>query len=98
VVIGDSDAAGDIVLAQVRTNQALILDTLKWLFGEERQMGLTNSEADVAIVRTAQQDKLWAYGTVVAAPGLVLLAGFAARRRRVRVAAAPAVKPKEATP
>src|SRR5205814_9228736 len=64
VVLADSDALGDVVLSQVRTNQALILDTLKWLLGEERLMGLTNSESDVAIVRTRQQDMVWFYATI----------------------------------
>jgi hypothetical protein len=90
VVMADSDAVGDVVLAQVRTNQALVLDTLKWLFGEERTMGLTNSEADVAIVRTRQQDQIWFYVTIFLAPAAVMLVGFFARRKRPRSSAAPA--------
>ncbi len=82
VVMADSDAVGDIVLPQVLTNQALVLDTLKWLFGEERTMGLTNSETDVAIVRTRQQDQVWFYLTIFLAPAAVLLVGFFARRKR----------------
>ncbi|MBL8951321.1 MAG: Gldg family protein [Myxococcaceae bacterium] len=85
VVMADSDAVGDIVLPQVQTNQALVLDTLKWLFGEERTMGLTNSETDVAIVRTRQQDQVWFYLTIFLAPAAVLLVGFFARRKKPKV-------------
>ena len=92
VVMADSDCLGDVVLSQVRTNQALALDTLKWLFGEERTMGLTNSETDVAIVRTRQQDMVWFYSTIFLAPGAVVLAGFFARRRKVSRPVAPAPK------
>jgi hypothetical protein len=87
VVIGDSDALGDVVLSQVRTNQALVLDTLKWLFGEERTMGLTNSETDVAIVRTRQQDMVWFYSTIFLAPAVVVGLGFFARRKGKRTTA-----------
>lgn len=92
VVMADSDAIGDVVLAQVRTNQALVLDTLKWLFGEERVMGLTNSETDIAIVRTRQQDMVWFYSTIFLAPAAVVLAGFFARRKKPRTSPAPAPK------
>jgi hypothetical protein len=93
VVIGDSDALSDVVLSQVRTNQALALDTLKWLFGEERTMGLTNSETDVAIVRTRQQDMVWFYSTIFLAPAVVVLVGFFARRKKPRSPALAAGKP-----
>ncbi|MBK7860832.1 MAG: Gldg family protein [Archangiaceae bacterium] len=92
VVLADSDALGDLVLSQVRTNQALALDTLKWLFGEERTMGLTNSESDVAIVRTRQQDMAWFYSTIFLAPAAVVLAGFFARRKKSTRPAASAPK------
>jgi hypothetical protein len=82
VVLADSDALGDVVLSQVGTNRALAVDTLKWLFGEERTMGLTNSETDVAIVRTRQQDMYWFYSTIFLAPGAVLLVGYFARRKK----------------
>lgn len=95
VVMADSDAVGDVVLAQVRTNQALVLDTLKWLFGEERTMGLTNSESDVAIVRTRQQDMIWFYSTIFLAPALVVLVGFFARRKKPRGGGVPPPAPKE---
>lgn len=87
VVLADSDAVGDVVLSQVKSNQGLILDMLKWLLGEEKIMGLTNSENDVAIVRTRQQDMIWFYATIFLAPAVVILAGFFARRRRPKGAA-----------
>jgi hypothetical protein len=99
VVLADSDALGDIVLSQVKSNQGLILDTLKWLIGEEKTMGLTNSETDVAIVRTRQQDMVWFYATIFLAPAVVIIAGFFMRRRRPKGAAVSLpTKAKEATP
>jgi hypothetical protein len=98
VVIGDSDAMSDVVWSQVKNNEALVLDMMKWLLGEEKTMGLTNSEADVAIVRTRQQDMVWFYATIFLAPGLVIAAGFLARRRKPKSAAVSVPsKPKEAT-
>lgn len=97
VVMADSDSIGDIVLPQVLTNQALVLDTLKWLFGEERTMGLTNSEADVAIVRTRQQDQVWFYLTIFLAPAAVLLAGFFARRKKPKTNPQLAASSKDST-
>jgi hypothetical protein len=99
VVLADSDALSDVVLSQVRTNQGLILDMLKWLLGEEKIMGLTNSENDVAIVRTKQQDMIWFYATIFLAPAVVVLVGFFARRRKPKGPAVSAPsKAKEATP
>jgi hypothetical protein len=92
VVIADSDALADVVISQVRTNQALALDTLKWLFGEERTMGLTNSENDVAIVRTRQEDMVLFYSTIFLAPIAVLSVGLLIRRRKARSPALPAPK------
>jgi hypothetical protein len=99
VVMADSDALGDIVLSQIKPNQGLVLDMLKWLVGEEKIMGLTNSEADVAIVRTRQQDMVWFYATIFLAPAVVIIAGFFMRRRKPKTPAvsAPPSKPKEAT-
>ncbi|MFO0598462.1 MAG: Gldg family protein [Myxococcaceae bacterium] len=82
MVMGDSDAIGDVVLTQLPGNQYLVVDGLKWLLGDEQLAGVTNTEVDVPLTRTRQQDTAWFYGTTFFAPLLVIALGFAARRRK----------------
>jgi hypothetical protein len=81
LVLADSDALSDVVLAQVKGNQLLVIDGLKWLLGEEKLQGATNTEADVPLTRTRQQDTAWFYGTTFLAPLVVVAVGYFARRR-----------------
>ncbi|MBL9037188.1 MAG: Gldg family protein [Archangium sp.] len=90
LVLGDSDGIADDVLGGVQGNQLLIVDGLKWLLGEEQLQGATNSEQDVPLTRTKEQDNLWFYGTTLLAPLAVVGIGALARRR------APKKKPAEA--
>lgn len=85
LVLGDSDAIADVVLPQARGNAVFVIDGLKWLFGDEQLVGTTNSEVDVSVMRTREQDKWWFYGSVFLAPALVILAGVLARRRARRL-------------
>ncbi|MFO0572659.1 MAG: Gldg family protein [Polyangia bacterium] len=85
-VLGSVDAVSDLGLS-VRTNGALVQDTVKWLTQEEALVGEVAQEQDVPIVHTKEQDKLWFWSTILAAPALVLTIGLlyvrAVRRRRV---------------
>lgn len=81
LVLGDSDAIADLVLQQVPGNQYLVVDGLKWLLGDEQLAGVTNTEVDVPLTRTRQQDTAWFYGTTFFAPLFVVAIGFMARRR-----------------
>lgn len=81
LVLGDSDAIGDLVLPQLDGNKLLILDGFKWLLGDEQYAGTTNTEVDVPLTRSRQQDSLWFYGTTFLAPMAVLGLGLVARRR-----------------
>ncbi len=89
LVLGDSDGITDSVLGQVQGNQFLVVDGLKWLLGDESLQGSTNSEQDVAMTRTKEQDNVWFYGTTVHAPLAIIGVGMLARRR---------TKKKEVTP
>lgn len=96
VVMGDSDVLADEVLQVARGNALLVLDSLKWVLGDEKLMGATNNESDAPIVRTRSQDSIWFYATIFLAPALVIAVGFLARRRafknplsRTAVAGAP---------
>lgn len=90
VVLGDSDAVADLVLQQLPGNQYLVIDGFKWLLGDEALAGPTNTEVDVPLTRTRQQDSLWFYGTTFFAPLAVIALGFLARRRPRKRAPQPA--------
>jgi len=81
LVLGDSDGIADLVLQQLPGNQYLVVDGLKWLLGDEQLVGATNTEVDVPLARSRQQDVAWFYGTTFLAPLAVIGVGFAARRR-----------------
>ncbi|MGV3624731.1 MAG: Gldg family protein [Archangium sp.] len=81
VVMGDSDAISDLVLQQLPGNQYVVVDGFKWLLGDEATAGPTNTEVDVPLTRTRQQDSVWFYGTTFLAPLAVIALGFFARRR-----------------
>ncbi len=79
-VVGSVDAIADLAL-QNRANAVLALDTTKWLMQEEAIVGETVQETDQPIVHTKDQDKLWFYSTIIAAPLLVVGIGFLYIRR-----------------
>lgn len=85
-MVGSVDAVSDLGLFN-RANAALATDTVKWLMNDEAFVGETTQEADLPIMHTKDQDKLWFYSTIIAAPLGVLLVGFLylrwVRRRRV---------------
>jgi hypothetical protein len=84
-MLGSVDAVSDLGLMN-RANGALAQDTVKWLMNDEAIVGESVQEADLPIMHTKDQDKLWFYSTIIAAPLLVLLVGFLylrwVRRRR----------------
>ncbi|ADO70122.1 Gldg family protein [Stigmatella aurantiaca] len=83
VVMADSDALSDGVVPNM-ANAYLVLDTLRWLTGEESIAGTVSSEEDVPIQHTREQDVAWFYATVFLGPLLVLGVGFFVTRRRGR--------------
>jgi len=83
-VIADVDAFSDLVMSNVPGNQALFADSARWLLGEEKWIGATNSEEDVRIEHTKQQDLAWFYTTIIGVPCLVLGAGVYLGRRSQR--------------
>lgn len=81
LVLADSDAIADLVLQQLPGNQYLVVDGFKWLLGDEQLTGATNTEVDVPLTRSRQQDTATFYATTFLAPLGVLGIGFLARRR-----------------
>lgn len=80
-VIGDSDVFSDQLIRN-RANALLAFDAIRWLLGEPDAAGPINNEEDVPVRHTRKQDVVWFYGSVFLAPALVLLAGWAATRKR----------------
>lgn len=80
-VTADVDAFSDLVLTNVVGNQVLFVDAMRWLVGEESYAGATNTEEDLHIEHTKQQDMAWFYSTIFGLPMLVLGVGLFARRR-----------------
>ncbi len=83
-VSADVDAFSDLAMTNVIGNQVLFVDAMRWLVGEESYMGQTNSEEDVLIEHTKQQDLAWFYSTIFGVPALVLAAGLFGRRRALQ--------------
>jgi hypothetical protein len=83
-VIADADALSDFIMKEVVGNQLVLVDGVRWLVGEESFMGEQNSEEDVKVEPTKQQDLAWFYATIFGAPVLVLAAGIVINRRSRR--------------
>ena len=79
-VLGDADAVSDALLGN-EPNLILATDALHWLSGEESLAGEVQTAQDVRIEHTKQKDLLWFYGTIFAAPALVLGGGLSYTRR-----------------
>jgi hypothetical protein len=86
LVFASSSLFSDAVLTSLAPNAALVGDGIKWLGREETFAGATESEADVPIVHTKDEDIAWFYATILGAPMLVLGGGLldVYRRRRWR--------------
>jgi hypothetical protein len=87
MVFADSEVFSDVLLRKVPLVQALVVDAVKWLGGEEDLAGETISEKDVLIEHTKSEDVVWFYLSIVGAPVLILglgLSGVMWRRRRAQ--------------
>ncbi len=84
VIIGDGDFITDKLISN-GGNSLLFIDSLAWLIADEQIGGDVESEQDVPIEHTRDQDKIWFYATSFAVPLPVLFVGiWIARRRRRR--------------
>ena len=83
IVVGDVTAFSDPVIKFSRGNDQFAKDSVRWLVGDEDLAGDTESEEDVKIEHTRNDDTLWFMSTIFGMPLLVLLAGvFLVRKRR----------------
>lgn len=82
VIVGaDATAFSDLLLSNVG-NQILLLDSFRYLAGDESRASSQISEEDVKIVHSRDKHLYVFYGSVFLVPSLVLLIGFLATRKR----------------
>jgi hypothetical protein len=81
VIVADGDFITDAWIGNPG-NAFVLMDTLNWLVGEEEVFGPTQTEEDVPIEHTRDEDKVWFYSTSFAVPlPLLLLGAWLAGRR-----------------
>jgi hypothetical protein len=81
IVIADATALTDRWIPNPG-NQLYVYDAVSWLLGEEGSGGTIESEEDVKIQHTRDDQVAWFYGTIAGVPFLVFIAGALRIRRR----------------
>jgi hypothetical protein len=76
VVVGDVNLFSDQLLGVAQGNQLFARDTLLWLLDDEEIAGEVESEEDVKIVHTRDEDQAWFLLTVLGMPMAILLCGL----------------------
>ncbi len=85
LVVGDSDALSDLLVGN-EANAIFAYDVAAWLLRDDAAAGEAPvSNEDVPLRHSRDEDALWFYGTIFAAPVLVLAVGlWYVRRKRSR--------------
>ena len=81
MVLADANVYSDLALRNL-ANQQFLVDSVNWLVGSEAMSGTTETEKDVKIQHTKEDQAAWFYGTILGVPVLVLLLGFVRVRMR----------------
>ncbi|MCB9594719.1 MAG: hypothetical protein H6719_18510 [Sandaracinaceae bacterium] len=104
VVIADGDFITDQLIAN-RGNAFVLMDAVNWLVGEEHVLGPTQTEEDVRIEHTRDEDEIWFYATSFGMPLPLILVGSLlarrsrrGRRRQTKPKAAASPEPSVVTP
>jgi hypothetical protein len=86
VVVGGVTWLSDEPLRSLRANQQFGYDAIRWLTRDEDISGEVESEEDVKVQHTRDEDWMWFLTAIFAVPATVLGAGvvFVQRRRRDR--------------
>lgn len=82
VVVGDVSIASDFVVQRSQGSAVFVLDTVRWLTGDEDEAGEISNEEDVKIQHTRDGDTAWFFGTIFGMPLLLLILGAIFVRRR----------------
>ena len=83
LVLADGDALSDKWIRNLG-NYYLFNDGLRWLFKEKQFVGGSQSNEDVRIVHTKEEDKVWFYSTIFVVPLIILTAGIFYNQMRKR--------------
>ncbi len=75
LVYGDTEIFSDAILARLRINSFVIADGVRWLGREEQFSGEVESEEDVPILHTRDENVGWFYAIIFGAPAMVLVVG-----------------------
>ena len=82
-MLADVDVMNDQVVTLLKGNGYFLLDIMRWLEPRPVPFVANTGEKDVKIIHKGADDALVFYGTTLAVPVLILVAGlFATRRRR----------------
>ncbi|TNE86987.1 MAG: hypothetical protein EP330_20475 [Deltaproteobacteria bacterium] len=83
MAIADDNVFSDALLGFSAANERLLEDGARWLLGDEELAGETESEEDVKVAHTRQEDIVWFLASAFGIPMLFLFAGlFRIRARR----------------
>ena len=81
VLFADATVMSDYVMRNPG-NQLLLVDAVRWLTDTSNQSGTINSEEDVKIRHSREEDLFVFHGSIWGAPFLILLIGFLVNRKR----------------
>ncbi|HHO52578.1 MAG TPA: hypothetical protein ENK18_17340 [Deltaproteobacteria bacterium] len=84
IVVGDVGYLSDVLISRLKANAVFSLDGFKWLTHDEEIVGAIETEEDVKVQHTREEDWIWFLAAVVAVPSMVLLVGFLFIRMRQR--------------
>ncbi len=82
IVVGDVNFLSDPLFLQLKGTRDFANDTIKWLVKDEDSTGTVNTEEDVKIVHTRDEDQAWFWMTVAGVPFFILGLGHVLVRRR----------------
>jgi len=84
VVVADATWLSNVVVLQVVGNQAFFSETVGWLAQDPSIGGEQESEEDIKIKHTKEDQQYWFLSALAGVPGLVMLIGALNVRRRSR--------------
>ena len=85
LAVGDAEIFADQALRAFVLNQFFVMDAVRWLDREEQFIGDIVSEEDVPVLHTREENVVWFYAIIFAAPALLLALGLGmvyARRKQ----------------
>ncbi len=84
MVVADADVVGNVITG-FAGNTVFVIDSLRWLLADDKLGGEIQSEKDVRVTRSQDQESWWFYGTSLVLPGCILFLGlFFTQRTRKR--------------